>query len=68
MLKTTSEVIDALGGTAKTSNLMGVSMQAVSNWRGMMQFPSHTYLPLMALLRERGIEVPDSLWRMRGAA
>lgn len=60
-LNTTSEVIDALGGTAAVARLMGVSLQVVTNWRARKQFPAYTYLGLKEALGERN--VPNTLWR-----
>lgn len=65
---TTSEIIDALGGTSSAAEKVGVRPQVISHWRVKGYFPAHTYLALKALLEKEGIEAPDTLWKMRGAA
>lgn len=68
MLNSTNEVIDALGGTKKVSDLTGVIPQAVSNWRATGSFPPDTYVLLKAALKKNGKAAPDTLWRMRPGA
>jgi len=64
----TSDVIDALGGTSAAAQKIGVRPQVISHWRVKGKFPAHTYIALRDLLEKEGIEAPDHLWRMRGAA
>ena len=64
-LRTTSEVIDACGGTGRVSALTGRSVSAVSNWRGWNHFPSNTYLAFQDRLRVLGKSASPSLWRMQ---
>lgn len=66
-LKTSSDVIDALGGLTAVARLTGASSGAVWNWR-QRGFPSQTFLILTAALTARGLKAPASLWRMREAA
>jgi hypothetical protein len=63
-LRTTGEVIDALGGTAKCARLLGRPPQVISNWRRSPNFPPEMYLALTAILAGRGKTAPASLWRM----
>lgn len=58
---TTSEVIDALGGTSAVAAIGGWRPTRVSNWRAAGRFPSHTYRILSGALDERGLAVPN-LW------
>ncbi len=61
---TTSEVIDALGGTAKVARLMKRRPQAVSNWRDRPAFPPETFLAFRTALETIGHAAPPKLWRM----
>lgn len=47
--------IDALGGTAKTAKLFGVSMAAVSNWRKSRELPARLHLRAVRVANEHGI-------------
>lgn len=42
-LSTTSEVIDALGGSGPVSEMCGVGRAAVSFWRVSNRFPAHMF-------------------------
>lgn len=64
-LRTASEVIDALGGTAETARLTGKKDQHVSNWRAYGLLPSSTFLILQAELRDRDLSAPPSIWGIR---
>lgn len=59
---TTSDAINALGGTKAVSQLTGASQQAVSNWRRQPTLPSTKVLIMRAELERRGFEAPLSLW------
>ena len=62
-LQTTSEVIQALGGTAEVAKLTGRSMQAVSNWRSRGFFTASVYMAITdALARDNKCANP-ALWR-----
>lgn len=63
-LKTTKEVIDALGGTEAVSAAFTASRQSVSNWRVHNSFPAHTYFGFSILLAENGIHADSKLWKM----
>lgn len=65
-LTSTSEVIDALGGTAAVARMLNAKMQSVSNWRATQTFPPQTYVAIKAELRKIDRDAPDSLWRMLG--
>lgn len=64
LLKTTSEVIDAVGGTRAFAQWLGVDDRAVSMWRRPdRRFPASKYLAMKTRLKkEFGIEAPDELW------
>jgi hypothetical protein len=62
-LATTSEVIDALGGTAAVARLTGRSMQAVSNWRERGRFTAAAYDPITKALSDIGRRAHPSVWK-----
>jgi hypothetical protein len=67
VLKTTTEVIDALGGNSAVQQLIGAaSRQTVSNWRRFKTFPSNTHAVMSAALTAIGKEAPRSLWGQVG--
>ena len=61
-LSTTREVISALGGPTDLAAALGFKVQRVSNWNGWDFFPANTFIPIQALLAERGFSAPPSLW------
>lgn len=63
-LKTTSQVVEALGGKDAVAKLTGRSWSAVWNWEDRKAFPPNTYTILKAKLEEAGASAPDSLWGM----
>lgn len=63
-LQTTTDVLDALGGSAAVAEMMGLANNAVSNWKKRETFPPKTHLVLMRELKARGLNAPDSLWGM----
>jgi hypothetical protein len=63
-LKTTSEVMDALGGNLAVAEITGSKPKAVSNWRRFETFPSKTYLAMTNALLAKGKQAPASLWKM----
>lgn len=62
-LQTTSQVIDALGGTAAAAKLTGRSMQAVSNWRRRGFFTASVYLVITDALARENKRANPALWR-----
>lgn len=65
-LRTTSDVIDALGGNQAVSELTGLNnAAAVSNWRGSEEFPAWSYLLMTRALEQIGKSAPETLWKMR---
>lgn len=63
-LRTTSEVIEALGGIAAVAALTGRKYTAAHNWLGFEKFPSNTYVALTDALAAKGKTAPASLWGM----
>lgn len=63
-LRTTKDVIEALGGTKQVALMTGREYPAAFNWRSFETFPPDTYLVLTAALAARGFSAPPSLWRM----
>jgi hypothetical protein len=72
-LKTSRDVIDALGGIEAVSKLTGRGIPAVYAWlppkhdedrsrRG--KFPPNTYRKLTTALAAKNATAPDYLWRM----
>jgi hypothetical protein len=66
-LRSTSDIITALGGIEAVAELTGTSINGVYNWRAGKQFPADTYLLLNAALKAIGDDAPDTLWPMRQA-
>ena len=65
-LRTTLDVIIALGGNQAVADLTGSTNKAVSNWRRPNEtFPSNTYVSLLAALHAIGKTAPASLWNMK---
>lgn len=67
-LKTTSEGIDLLGGTAEMSRICGATMQQVSDWRASGYFSPTTYYLLRPEFEKIGYEATPRLWRMKEPA
>lgn len=63
-LRTTSDVISALGGIQAVVGLTGRSTQAVWNWKDRGVFPAWTYLALTKALAEAGHTADPKLFRM----
>lgn len=61
-LRTTVEVMDALGGNQAVERITGRSPQAVSNWRRFQTFPANTYAVMTHALSRIGKTAPPSLW------
>ena len=64
-LKTTSAVMDALGGNPSVAKLTGSKLKAVWNWRTFETFPCNTYAVMIAALQEQRKTAPASLWGMK---
>jgi hypothetical protein len=64
-LRTTSEIINALGGNKAVAALLpDTQADAVSNWRN-SRFPANTYVALKSALKHRGFCASDRLWNMK---
>lgn len=61
-LKTASEVIDELGGTTRTAELLGVLPSAVSNYRK-TGFSRPVRFDIARLCADRGLKVADSAYQ-----
>lgn len=63
-LRTTSEVVEALGGVPKTRDLVrAASLQRIQNWVKRGRFPPETYVPINEALSGRGLSADPALWR-----
>lgn len=60
----TSEVIEALGGSRAVTRLTGRGLEAVCNWRNRPGFPPNTYLAMTQALAAKGLFAPAWLWNM----
>ena len=58
MNKSVNNIIDALGGTSKLANLLGVNPSAVSNYR-QKGFPARLHLKIIALCEEFSIPIDN---------
>ncbi|MGI9392015.1 MAG: ATP phosphoribosyltransferase regulatory subunit [Parvibaculales bacterium] len=61
MLQTSSEVIDALGGTQKVAEMLGVGSSAVSNYRK-LGFPRRTHYTLAKACQIASLRVSEQLF------
>jgi hypothetical protein len=59
---TTSEVIDALGGTDALAATLSATPRAVRSWRSAKEFPPKTYIAITAELAKIGQAADVSLW------
>ena len=64
-LRSTEQVIEALGGYHAVIKMTGATPQVVSNWKKFKTFPSNTYTLMQRQLARVGKQAPDSLWGMR---
>lgn len=65
ILETSREVVKALGGPEAVSVLCGVDYRTASGWQSRFgAFPPRFFVAMKAALRERGLDAPDSLWKM----
>jgi hypothetical protein len=72
-LKTTTEVVEFLGGDAAVAALFTPNPQlndtkVVSNWRYFGIFPANTYVELNKALDKKNAYAPDALWNMKTGA
>jgi hypothetical protein len=63
-LKTTGEVMAALGGTTAVARLTNRKVTAASNWQSFDKFPANTFVVMTEALRRIGKRAPASLWGM----
>lgn len=63
-LRSTSLVINALGGNRAVAAHLSTTPKAVSNWRG-KKFPANTYVIIQSLLLSLDIYAPTWLWAMK---
>lgn len=67
-INSVDEVIERLGGDAVVARMLGISPQAVWNWKGRdKSMPADTFMPLSKALNEKDLYAPPSLWRWREA-
>jgi hypothetical protein len=59
------ELIDALGGTNYVAIMIGVTDAAVRNWRAFGVLPPRHYLRMRLIGEDKGIAIPDELFRER---
>ena len=64
-LRTTTEVMEALGGYKEVAFITGRTPKATSNWHRFESFPPDTYIVMTQALKDLGQEAPMSLWRMK---
>jgi len=62
---TSSEFIDALGGTTAVARLTGSSPQSVANWRARGSIPPSVYLVLAAHAQGAGVRVDPTIFGIR---
>lgn len=64
ILRNTSDVFEALGGTAEVAEIAGATYSAAHNWKAFGRFPPRKYVVLQRELARMGLAAPDSLWGM----
>jgi hypothetical protein len=67
-ITTANEAIDKLGGTGAVAAMVGISAQAVSNWRAKGNIPPEYYLLLSAALVATGASVDPQVFGLRQGA
>lgn len=55
VLRTTTEVIAALGGTNKAARKLGKTPRAVSQWKKRQRIPSELFLSIDSALKAEGL-------------
>mgnify|MGYP001611466370 CR=1 FL=1 len=66
-INTVDDVIDRLGGNTVLALALGLTPNAVGNWRE-RGLPPETFVALTGLLNAKDLYAPPSLWRMREIA
>jgi hypothetical protein len=61
-LTTVDEVVDALGGTKKCADHLGLRMSAISNWRAARRIPGHWHKRLRREFLDRDMLIDDSVF------
>jgi hypothetical protein len=56
-MKTTREIVDALGGTSATARAVGISPQGVSNWLRRQSIPLEYCTILIRAAKKRGSKI-----------
>lgn len=65
-INTVDEVIEKLGGRGEVARMVGVTTQAVTNWRTRDRgFPPETFVVLTEALQKKNLSAPQSLWRFK---
>jgi hypothetical protein len=59
-----ADLIRELGGPSKIAEGFKIQPSAVSNWKRLGRFPSHTFVKLSGQLKRRGLDAPPVLWGM----
>ncbi len=63
-LRTTAEVMKALGGVDAVCALTGSRYKNTWGWSRASTFPSHYFLVMYFALHKKGLAAPPSLWGM----
>lgn len=64
-LKSTAEVVEALGGYRAVATRYDVAYQAPHNWVNYMpHIPSRLYVAMSEALAEQNLQAPPALWGM----
>ena len=61
-LDSVKAIIDALGGNTVVGDLIGVSSQAVWNWKKRNRFSARTFAEMTEILEKHGYEAERALW------
>lgn len=64
MLRSTLEVMEALGGAIAVSPLVGARYKTVWPWSEAPTFPSRYFLVMTFALHKKGLTAPPELWGM----
>jgi len=59
-----SDIVEKLGGTAKTAEIFGVGPSAVSNWKAAERFPARLHYRIAKELRARRIKADERLFEV----
>jgi hypothetical protein len=62
MIRTVDEAIEALGGTQRASEELGVSPPAISNWKFRGNIPSDKFMLVTAALKVAGKTIDPRLF------